>query len=399
MGVHPLGIFLYQSVSNSLVYRVKFSGISLSFYPSGFINPATGVASEFNMIVDSQIKDWAGAGIYGDYGFMGAALGNTIKQNVNAVSGSEGRCGTCLPNFPDEGPIRIPIADHLVIQYNDMFNNAGWSSGGLAHQPNIRLGTSGKVTKSVVADNLLEGGFGVMEMRTQSNSPQDAAIIGDVIIERNKFTATSNTMTMIDAQLGGATIRNNLFIKPNNGAPSIGTSTFDAVIRFSNTNTTPANLTYVNRIYNNTFISLAQTSAPNVKLVRVNNSFTLFDIYNNLVYAPFAVGGGDTGLLSWQYGASMVNVHTNNNLIFTPNNTTNYVWNNGIPEPLSAWQTSGNGINSLTSDPLLTNPNIFDATLQATSPAIDAGRSINGLMSDFNDKLRTAIPDIGALEF
>lgn len=398
MGNHPTGIFFYLGASNSLVYRDRFSGMGINVFANGGVDPASGASSDSNMVVDNFMTDWQNLSIFGSFGLSGTVLANTVKQNSNAHSGSEGKCGACLPNFPDHGPIRVATADHMLIQYNDMFNNAGWSSFGLAHQANIRLGTNGSVTKSVVADNTLEGGFAVLSMEPASNKQ---AIKGEVIIERNKFTATANTVATISLALGGSTIRNNLFIKPDNGSPPPGLASglFESAIAFGVVvASTPENLTFVNRIYNNTFVSLARAGAPNVTLVQVVNDFTSFDIFNNIVYTPFAVGGANAGLLDWKYGGSLTNVHEDNNLLFSPN-TSNYVFNNGISEPLGVWQASGNGIHSLTTDPLLTAPGIFDFTLTASSPAIDAGRNLAGIMTDFTNKPRSATVDIGALEF
>jgi len=393
-------LFFYTSNTNSLVYGNIFSGLSGNIDIRdvvAIVSSGKKIVPQFNMVVDNNITNWSGIGIFGSFGHLGAILGNSIKQNPLARSGPGAQCGN---NCAQEGPIRIEVADSLLIQNNDMFNNSGWSSAGLAHQPCLRLGTNGIVTKSVVADNIMEGGFGVMEMRTAN--PTLTATQGEVAIERNKFTATWNTETFIDTRLGGSVIRNNLFIKPNNGGhPLIGTKSLDAAINYSDFQTPtqgPLNLTSVNQIYNNTLISLEQTWAPVLKFIQVNSAFTLFEIHNNLVYAPYMVAGGEGGLLAWKYNAPLTGVHTSHNLLFTPNNT-NFVWNNAVSETLTTWQASGNGAGSMTIDPMLTNPNIFDATLQANSPAINAGININGLMSDFNNKPRTTIPDIGALEF
>ena len=400
LGNHVIAIWFYLAVTDSLVYQNKFAGVDTAIYPHGGANLTTNAPSQYQMIVDNHISNWQDYGFFGTFGYLSTLLANTIKQDPNAVSGSEGKCGTCLPNFPDHGPLRAGYSDHLLIQYNDMFNNAGWSSGGLAQQPNIRLGTGGTSRKSIIADNNLDGGFTMISMTPANPGTASAAAIADVIIERNQFTASSNTWQMIDMGIGGSTIRNNLFLKPNNAGPPIGTGSFETPIVFkvADDRTTATSLALMNRIYNNTLISLAQTSGQNVAMVEVENNFTKFEIHNNIAYLPFANGNAEAGFLSWMYSGSLSNVSMDNNLLYAPNTTT-FVWENGLSTDLSTWQASGNDTNSKVVDPLLIAPNSFDAHLNPNSSAINAGKSRLGLHTDKEDKPRDSIVDIGAYEF
>lgn len=402
-GNHVQGIFLYEAVTNTTIFRNSFSALDVAVYPSGLSSSTSGKSSQHTMIVDNNISDWQDYGIFGVFGHLSTLMANTIKQNSAAISGAEGKCGSCTPNYPDHGPLRSGESYHLLIQYNDMFNNAGWSSAGLAHQPNIRLGTGGASVKSVVADNLLEGGFSMLSMTPANPGLASAARQAEVIIERNRFTASSNTWQMIDMGLGGAVIRNNLFLKPDNGAPTIGTGTFEAAISYkvADDRTTAENLTYINRIYNNTLISLSLFNAPNLTLIEIENNFSLFEIYNNLLYLPYVdsanASNGAGGLIRWSYAGSISGLDSNNNLLYAPLNS-NFVWNNGANDLLS-WQTSGNDAQSIVLDPMLTDPVLFDASLLNNSPAIDAGKALAGLMLDFKQADRDTSPDIGALEF
>lgn len=399
LGVHALGIWFYLGVSDALIYKNTFSGMDTAIYPHGGSSTLDSSPSQHVMIVDNHILNWQDYGIFGTFGRLSALVANTMKQDRNAISGSEGKCGACLTNFADHGPLRVGYSNHLLIQYNDMFNNAGWSSAGLAHQPNIRLGTGGTSLQSIIADNLLEGGFTMVSMTPANPGSASAATHADVIIERNSFTASDNTWQMIDMGLGGATIRNNLFLKPNNGAPSIGSGNFQAAIIFkvADDRTKGNNLLHMNRIYNNTLISIAQNSAPNLSLLRVDNNFKFFEVSNNLVYLPY-VGNSDGGLINWQYAALMDNVSSDNNLLYSPNNV-NFVWNNTTSNDLTSWQLSGNDTFSLNIDPLLIDSANFNAHLSVNSPAIDAGKSINGLISDYEKSRRNGVIDIGAYTF
>ncbi|MCO4781765.1 MAG: hypothetical protein KC646_05525 [Candidatus Cloacimonetes bacterium] len=398
IGKHITGIFMYLGCSDITISNNRFEGMGLTIYPHGGTSSKTG-QSKHIAIIDNYISDWQDYGVFGDFGYLGTLMGNWIKQNTNAISGSDGKCRDCVPNFPDHGPIRTAYPNNLLIQYNDMYNNAGWSSSGLAHQPNIRIGTGGSATRCVIADNILNGGFTTVSLTPANPTIEGIAKIGDIIIERNQFTASDNTWQMVDSGLGGSIIRNNLFLKPNNGAPTIGTSSFKSAIVFKivNNNTTLENLGFKNRIYNNTLISNSQNTAANLALLEVNSHFSMFEIYNNLLYLPYIHPSGDGGLISWQHTESMTKVHSNNNLLYAPN-TQNFVFNNKS-HSLTEWQTSGNDIDSILLDPILVDSSTFNATLTTASPAINKGMMINGLRLDFKTKPRDMSPDIGALEF
>lgn len=398
LGNHPNALFFHEGCSNNTLYKNQFSGLGLNLYLHGGLSAKTGWESKYQMAVDNKISDWQDIGVFGNIGAVSAILSNSIKQSDSAVSGSDAKCGDCIPNYPDHGGIRVEKADRLLVQYNTIFNNAGWSSAGMAHQPNIRLGTNGLVNKSVVSDNLLEGGFALLEMIPASNSAASSAVKGNVIIEKNKFLATSNTEHLLDIVLGGVIIRNNLFLKPNNGAPLIGSGSFNAAIRFRVLNTTPGNLELNNIIINNTLISLSENDANNLKLVEVNNSFTSFSIFNNLVYIPFAKDEKDAGLLSWKSDQLLSDVLSDNNLVFAPL-TSNYFWNNGQTNDLNQWKETGNDLNSILGDPNFESLREMNGKLLFGSPAIDSGSPDRSVIVDYFNDFRLGDVDIGAVEF
>ena len=77
-------------------------------------------------------------------------------------------------------------------------------------------------------------------------------------------------------------------------------------------------------------------------------------------------------------------------------------WGNGVyKSTYDAFETAyGSRTNSVESDPLMTDPDNDDFTLQSTSPAIDAGVNV-GFARDFSG---IAVPqgfkvDIGAFEY
>jgi hypothetical protein len=74
---------------------------------------------------------------------------------------------------------------------------------------------------------------------------------------------------------------------------------------------------------------------------------------------------------------------------------TNYVNGTGAG---SLFQFNGLNSNAVTTDPLFTNPGSFDFTLQATSPAKNAGTPI-GISTDFAGVSRSlSAPTMGAYE-
>ncbi len=394
IGSHPSPLFFYLASKNTTIYRNRFSGLGLNVYMHGGANGDS--VSEFQMVVDNNITKWQNMGIFGDFGYLGAVVANTIKQSINAVSGDDDKCGSCVPNLPDHGPIRVGSPNHLLIQYNKMFNNAGWSSSGLAHQPNIRAGTNGASIKLIISENFLEGGFTALSMR-----PSNTELVGgnaDAIIEKNQMQASSNTMTLIDMGLGGVTIRNNLFLKPNNGAPEIGTSSFKTAISFraeNPDNIEDGTLGLVNQIYNNTLISNAVSSAPSLTLLDVESSFISFKVHNNLLHMPLV--DEDAGLFSWNHDGDFTNLISDNNLVYAPL-IDNYVYNKELSYSLSQWQEGGNDLLSKLNDPSLFDSNNFDARLTPSSPAVDTGVLVEGLFIDIDGKVRDQPIDIGAYE-
>lgn len=389
-GNHPNGFFLWSSSKNALFYRNNFSGLGLTIYPAGVKE------SKYQMIIDNKINDWQDYAVFGNFGYLSAVVANVIKQNPKARSGKDGKCGNCVPNFPDHGGIRTALPDHLLIQYNDFFNNAGWSTGGLAHQPNIRLGTGGEVVDSVVADNQFEGGFAAMELIPANNSLKLAAKRGKLIVERNSFVATKNTMTFISTSLAGLVVRNNNFYKPDNGAPPIGTRSFKTAIWYNAANTTPENLTHDNLIYNNSFLSDAKTSAPNVAFLEVANNFSRFTLRNNIVSLPYVNDSHRSGLVSVNYENENLAINSSNNIFHAPS-LGHYYSIADKPVNLTELQVAGQEASS---------QDVYDKfaidnrgnVIQGILLVKNKGAAVSGLNNDLHERERDELVDIGVKE-
>jgi hypothetical protein len=73
-------------------------------------------------------------------------------------------------------------------------------------------------------------------------------------------------------------------------------------------------------------------------------------------------------------------------------------WAGGDYDTLAAWQkASGSGANCLAVDPQLKDPERGDFSLEAGSPAIDAGIDV-GLTRDYAGNPIRGRPDVGAIE-
>lgn len=270
------GIRNVGDLRNTTVFRNNFSGLEQGVL---FINNPVGV-----IVADNEITDWYGYGIFDSAPNQTAYIGNSIKQNPDAVSGPGGTNTSIIPRWADQGPIRTAAVTSLVIAQNDMFSNTGWSSNGLAHQPTIRYNQSGTLGHfGVINRNRLEGGFQLVMFDTQNDST--IANVGNALFERNLLLGTSYTWEFISISFGGTTIRNNIAIMPN----VVSTvNPFGAFALYSNRTTTQANAREPTVIAGNAIIQLQSRSPRDFRVLRgfENGGNANFRQTNNLVYAP-----------------------------------------------------------------------------------------------------------------
>jgi hypothetical protein len=150
-----------------------------------------------------------------------------------------------------------------------------------------------------------------------------------------------------------------------------------------------------NRIYGNGFNG-GTGGSGNIIITHGSNN----QVYNNLIY------GNATGI---QVGTSCINCKVHNNTIY--NNNGNAVDADGtdtIVQNNIAYANRGGIVNynnatitnNLTTDPSFTNVDAMDFRLKATSPAIDAGLTLDSVLMDFSGVKRPQGPhyDIGAYE-
>ncbi|MEM6857727.1 MAG: PKD domain-containing protein [Pseudomonadota bacterium] len=244
-----VGIGNVAELTNLTVFRNTFRGLSAAVKFSS--NPLAVV------VADNIISDWYDYGVYDRAPNRTAYIGNSIKQNPDAISGTGAKDRNVIPRWSDHGPIRTAEVTSLVIAQNDMFSNAGWSSGGQAHQPTIRYNSSGKEGHfGIINRNRLEGGFQVASLTTQNGSTTTNA--GDVIFERNMVLGTDNTVTMIMLGYGGTTIRNNLAIMPD----AVSTfNPFRAFVERSSNSSSEANDRLPIHVDHNTIVHLQKRTS------------------------------------------------------------------------------------------------------------------------------------------
>ena len=268
---------------NVTVYRNRFSGIGMGVT---LINKPM-----FIIVADNTFTDWYEYGALDSSPSGNAYIGNSMKQNVDAVSGPGARDSSIVPRWANQGPIRAETVDSFVFSQNDLFSNTGWSSGGLAHQQTLRYNSNGTLGhRGVINRNRLEGGYAVVALNTQNSSTE--ANLGDVLFERNIMIGTDNTIFFVGLQYGNTSIRNNLAIMPDReNTWNEFDSFFQHVIYSSSSDNTSAPV----RIENNTLVNLQSTSARDISVITFVEGDDLVDVTetNNLVHAPDVPNAAD----------------------------------------------------------------------------------------------------------
>ncbi len=392
--------------SSNLVLHYNFDDL----ISDGIASDISGLLHHGTCNVGSNCPTFSGGGIRGNtYVFDGE--GNQITYpsiseiNVNNMTVSVWVKRTsiprAIPDLADHGPMRLGTAQKVLITENDLFSNTGWSFGGVCGyhpQPNIRLSTGdldGAIANySLVSNNILVGGASMAGAGAANE--QVPAVIGDFIIERNKFIATECSSNFIGLGLGGSTIRNNLFIEPDFTSPSEG---IRSILSYDNhSNIASSNNDFENKIYNNVYYSLNDDLSVGTRFLWVNSpnplAFGTFVLKNNIMYAPNAVSNGY--FILWN--APGTSLESDNN-IANPNTFSSY---NGNSYSLINWQNlpGQNDSNSSNVNPLLVNPSGGNYHLAGNSPAIDNGTFVAGLYEDYDGNLRPQGSgyDIGAYE-
>ena len=274
---NEVGITNVGSLRNITVFRNRFSGLQMGVL---FIERPVGV-----IVADNVISNWYDYGIFDSYADRTAYIGNSIKQNPNAISGPGGTDRSIIPRWADHGPIRTSEVASLVVAQNDLASTTGWSSNGQAHQPALRYNQSGTLNHlGVINRNRLAGGF-----VTVSFSPQNStttANVGNALFERNLLIGSGNTTQFVGINYGGTTLRNNTAIMPD---VANTLNPFWAFAAYGNNQlSTDANRREPIVIASNTIIQLQSMSSQMFRLLGELSSWAnaSYREAGNLVYAP-----------------------------------------------------------------------------------------------------------------
>lgn len=172
---------------------------------------------------NSRIYGWGNYGTYCDPtpgGYL-AFIGNSIKQNVNALNGGEGRPNGSRPHATNmHGPARIADFEALYVAVCDTFSRNGWSeeTGGTpSEQPNWRIGyypnNHGNWSPNYVVERCaMEGGRSVLSVSASVGSRDYYNVNG--LVEKCLIIGTCNTVGIFSVQYGGTTIRNCIAVRP-----------------------------------------------------------------------------------------------------------------------------------------------------------------------------------------
>lgn len=268
---------------NVTVFRNSFGGLANAML---WIDETEAV-----VVADNTITDWYDYGVFDSSPNMSAYIGNSIKQNPEALSGIGSKNRDMIPRWADHGPIRAAEVDTLIIAQNDMFSNTGWSSNGQAHQPTIRYNTSGTRDHfGIINRNRLEGGFSVVALETQNT--RTTANEGSVIFERNILIGSENTTQMISLGYGGTTIMNNLAVMPN---VQNSFNPFRAFVKASDHPSSMTNSQSPIAIYHNSVVNLQDRNVFPFSVTEGFDFQSFLDVrfQRNLVYAPWVPNAED----------------------------------------------------------------------------------------------------------
>lgn len=250
---------------------------------------------------------------------------------------------------------------------------------------------------NIVSDNIFTnpGPVGwLTSFGPENTEPVSRELLEHVVVESNIWDLPLETEGLAAITSSGAndiTIRNNIF--NNIGTPILVSH---VVPNFS---------TYINwKIYNNTFSRAKNPDidAPYFILVDAvpDASLNNWVVKNNVVYMPHAVAdhwGAPRIIVAPAISLSKFSVDYND--WYMPLEAVKFDIG-GESYGLTAWQTAGQDLHSLSLDPQLIDPVGGNFHLHPDSPAIDAGTPLSAFM-DYDQKPRPANGqwDMGAYEY
>ena len=222
-------------------------------------------------------------------------LGCRIVRGLDAASGGP---KTSDPFHNNHGPVRLNAFTKSRVLFDgcDLFSRAGWFEnipGWRSQQPCIRINQA-SIPGSLfnLQRSALEGGFYIIDASRRDNGITTG--IQNIIIDKFVMVASHMSTTAIEADGGGITARNGLFIVSD--TPRVATVFQTTSFLSTQTpNNNPAAADAPLEIWHNTIVNkLTDAHAPTgdaeIAVVFNEGAFTDVRLSNNLVHQPGASG-------------------------------------------------------------------------------------------------------------
>jgi len=211
--------------THKTVWNCEISGVNMGVRLDG-TNSFVTYQKNFYM-GNTQIIGWLDYGVFsGDAGNWGLS-GCTIQQPRGTVN-SNGKASA--PFYPDHNPLRISRAwDTVVISNNDWTSFNDWSANNDSRnmQPILRWNTgNGGADPELVLDRFRGEGAMLRLYNAVANDtgggPPSTKNPAWIVADRIFHIGTAHPQNLLEAPLGGTTIRNAVIVSPN-CAPGWGT--------------------------------------------------------------------------------------------------------------------------------------------------------------------------------
>lgn len=290
-GPRNLWMYIYENRPlHFLIDRCTYRGYDLTLYPvfSQSLSP-----DPYIFVNDSVFTDYRSGTLFGDANWV--VTGNRIAQNPDALCGYAGAENNLI------SCVRFPASPNVIFQQNDMFSRTGWFSNipGIYTLQGCFRGNTAAYRGAFynVWGNTMEGGVATFSIDINDS---DTSYAINAVIDKNIVVGYHDSYRSMEFGFGGITIRNNVCILPN--APRYGIALRE-FITFYRRGSDVENANTPIKIYNNTFVNLADTmNAPDAQIPVHVNSEGYTDYYqgNNVSHQPeqgLAVDNLDTSVL------------------------------------------------------------------------------------------------------
>jgi hypothetical protein len=284
-------------------------------------------------------------------GYMQAEVAECVGINLQGVQ-SGSAVGNVITNQGGEGIQAMAGASNILMSHNSVLNPFGVGIYVLAG-----WGNGGHVTNTTIRHNTVE--------------------LGPLSTGTAYAIATEHDSDRVD----GVNFHHNVskgFSGTNLAGLQFGSGVWKGVIRNA-------------RVHHNLFLNdyygvIAKGPTDDSSNVFSNNIFCV-KAYGRAYW----VGAPSVG------SNALANYNIDRDLMYGPTQTSFIVeWGTGTLYTLSGWQANtSNGRKSLIGDPQFANDTASQYTLRPTSPAIDAGATLNGVGQERHGEA----PDIGLYEF